>query len=245
MKMISPLPTVLQVALLICWGCSTSFATTYTTLTDGAWLDSTNVWSTDGKTACSCTPGEFFDGDSITINHTITFSANFVLDGATLMTVNAGAGLSATIQGQNAYDLTSNKATINVNGTLSVGKYESNVESEMTISGGGVVATTERVIIDGVLNIDNGVINMSDGNFTVGAGGTVKFTNGSKIGLDDGNLSNSGDITICPSCCLITKGSWKNFASGTINGSGSIVSTDGNITNEGFWDVNIAWCSAG
>jgi len=139
--------TLLQILLLICCY-STSFATTYTTLRDGAWGDETNVWSTNGTTACACTPGGAFEGDDIVINHDITFSINLVLDGGTLLTINSGGILSATVQGQNKYDLTSKTATIHIYGILSVGKYASNSGSKITIGGGAVLATTEGMAKD-------------------------------------------------------------------------------------------------
>ncbi|MBL4863219.1 MAG: T9SS type A sorting domain-containing protein [Crocinitomicaceae bacterium] len=229
--------TLLHVFVLTCC-CCTSLAITYTTLADGAWSDELTVWSTDGSTACECTPGEVFDGDDIIINHAITMDYLLLLDGGTSFTLSASGELAGT------FDLIVNTCMVNVYGNLSIAKFESNAESKITVNG-AVLTTTNRVSINGILTIDNGELNISSGNFKVGTTGTVNLINGSVINVAAGNVWNYGEISICSDCCITSGGNWKNFSSGKVNGSGSATSELGNMSNTGIWDVNITWCSAG
>ena len=134
--------------------CFSSFAETYTTMSNGHWGDELSVWSLDGENPCLCTPSNSFSGDTILINHDLSFSSDFIIYGLSLLTINSDATLSATASGGNKYDITTLSGSVIVYGIVSVGKFEVRQGTTLEIIGGKMFAE-ERLIVGGTMIVDN------------------------------------------------------------------------------------------
>ena len=212
-------------------------AALYSTLTNGTWNNTTNVWSLDGFTPCGCNPGPVTSGNDIRINHDVIMSYNITIDGGSSFTLNNSGSLTG---GSN---ISTMNANLNIYGAMSLGKFDMDGGGITNIYPGVVITLSNRLDIDkGIFTIDGAVIN--SGGMLVHSNGTLITLNASKITVVSGNLSNYGTIDICEDCCLASNGNWKNQSSGTVTGMGSAFS-GGNINNSGIWDINIVWCSNG
>jgi Secretion system C-terminal sorting domain len=217
-----------------------SFSATYTTIADGAWGNTTDVWSLDGISPCGCTPGNNSGGNDITVNHIISTTINLDITGGSTLTVTVSGELSG------ANRITINASTINIYGNVSISKLGFEAGSIGNVVG-AILSLSNRVTIDGsVLTIDGGLLYLSGGNLSeIQSTGTLNLINGSRVNLAAGNLRNDGTLFIDGDCCVSTSGNWVNEATGNVTGTGSAMTSAGNMTNNGTWDVNINWCSAG
>lgn len=89
---------------------------------------------------------------------------------------------------------------------------------------------------------------MLAGNFLIAEEGNFNTSNGAKLELFVGNITNFGDIFICADCCIETRGNWTNELTGTVLGSGSALTNIGNMKNfntPASFSSEINWCSAG
>jgi len=122
-------------------------ATTYTSLKSGTWSDVVDVWSTDGTTACSCTPGSGPNGDTMNINHNITIDVNLTLKGAASLNVASSVFLDGV-----GYDLTLiNSATMENDGQLDIDnmtlRNTSFLHNQMSINVGTNMITRNTVLL--------------------------------------------------------------------------------------------------
>lgn len=62
--------------VLFCTISTGLYSQTYTTINNGDWTDVTNVWSTNGTTACSCSPPFIINGNKIIIEDSINMDVD-------------------------------------------------------------------------------------------------------------------------------------------------------------------------
>jgi hypothetical protein len=219
---------------------SFSFAITFTTINDGDWNDNTNVWSINGISPCNCSPGANVSADTIIIQNNLSFSSNLVFDGGVYVWIKTGSCLVNPLLNINVR----NAEVVN-NGNLSVNELRlGNLSSLNCIS--SVVNVRSRLQIYGKFNSNFSNIYVSNGNIDIYSSGSFVLTNNSKIAFDQGNFNNSGIATIqSGSCIYLSIGNFKNYPGATLNGDGSLISDGGNITNDGTYDPNLAWCVSG
>lgn len=211
-------------------------AAVYTTLSNGDWDNMSNVWSLDGVHACGCQPGTTTNGNDIDVRHDVVMTSNLFVNNGSMFTVEETGSLIGP------HNLTVTGAKVNLYGTVSMAKFTINGTGVVNLIG-AVLTMSSRLIVEGVLNVDGGYVYMSNGNITISPAGTINTTNSGKVDAFNGNIENDGVVNICPSCCMTTRGNWKN--SGSVLGTGSATSTNGNMKNTGFWSENIVWCSVG
>lgn len=222
-----------------------SWATNYVTLSDGNWNNSA-IWSTDGGlTSCACIPPTTTGGNTITINHNVTLNAHLLVNAGSVFTVNSEGSLFGP-----TFNLETNGgANIQLNGPcefLKIVNGKTNGTSGSTIHMSALVLANARVdIYAGTVELDGGFLYSNTGNFNVHPNGTFNMSNGSKMELANGNISNAGNIDLGAGCCMTTTGNWTNEATGVIIGSGSATTTHGNMKNFNVWSVDITWCSVG
>ena len=222
-----------------------SLSAHYTTTGSGSWTDIT-IWSLDGgATNCFCVPPTSLSGDTITINHNITATANISADNSAQFNVSASVSLDALGRKLTVTD----GAEVNLAGECSFSRLTNGIAAG---TNGGTINIIGAVIhLNGQIEAHAGVINISGfmyqtvGNIDIGPNGTINFSTGGKFESFSGNITNEGTLNICSDCCMTTSGNWTNEASGTVTGDGSATSTGGNMRNFGTFSPLITWCSAG
>lgn len=227
---------VTGLALLFLFMASSLSAATYTTLASGDWNNTSNVWSLDGVTACGCEPGATSNGSHLVIRHDITTTGNlFLTAGSTLIIEPSG-----TLEG--AFNMNVSDGSFWAYGHSTFAKFVISTTGVANIEG-SLLTLSNRLILEGIMNINGGYLYMASGNVSIAETGELNSSNGGKLDAFGGNIDNEGVVDICPSCCMTTRGNWKN--SGTVLGSGSATTTQGNMSNLGFWSTDVVWCSVG
>lgn len=215
-------------------------ATTYTSLKDGAWSNATDVWSTDGITACSCTPPYILSGDTIVIKHNISLASNIEVKDGSYITIEPSKTLNAS-----SCEVSLINGDLISDGTTQIKKLTIDASSSVEINDASL-QIAYRVEVYGSLLINASVLQVDSGNVLIYSTGLFDLDNTSKLYFITGNFSNYGSTSICADCCLeISSGNIRNYASGSVTGSGSIISASGNIRNDNVWGMAIKWCSAG
>ncbi len=214
-----------------------SFSQTYSTLSDGAWNNTTTVWSTDGFTPCSCTPGATLTGVNVIINHNITMTANLTVDGGSTFNINP----TGTLTGGNNINVSN--ATMDFFGNASFNRFVLGTGADVDVHSGVIINLNNQLqVTGGVLTINAGRIYA--GSTTISNGASLIMTNGGRLDVVTGNFTNHGLVNIGNASCLSTNGNWRNMATGVVTGVGA-VNSGGNLQNNGTWDVNVSWCSNG
>ncbi len=216
-------------------------AATYTTMNAGDWNDVVSVWSLDGGvTPCGCTPGSPSAGNDIVVNHALTLSSNLIWNGGTTVLVNPGASLSGPVV-INLWN-----ASVDFFGDITISKWAQDFNTNVTMHPGTIMSLNNRfVMADGNFTLDGALIYMALGNFDISAPANFNALNASRVNIEAGNINNNGNVFIELGSCMTANGNWKNGATGTVSGGGSATTTVGNMQNNGTWDINILWCSAG
>lgn len=219
---------------------SFSFGITFTTINDGDWSNTSNVWSTNGTTACNCYPGVNTSADSIIIQNNLSFSENLTFEGGVFVYI------------KNSFCLINPLLNINIrnsqvlnNGILSANELRIGNQGTLNCVS-SVLNVTSRLLVYGDFNSNFSNIYVSNGNIDIYSSGSFILTNNSKIAFSQGNFNNSGTATIqSGSCIYLSIGNFKNYPGATLNGDGSLISDGGNITNDGIYDPSLAWCVSG
>lgn len=217
---------------------TTVYSTTYSTLHDGEWANTTSLWSTNGITPCGCSPGTTSSGDIIYVNHELEANMSVSLNGGAQLNI----GITGTLDGGVTFEL--NSCEMNILGDVNLKKLSVLTGATVNLTG-SLLSLSSRMDVYGTVNIDGGYLHITGGNLEVYPSGTFNTINTGKVDLVGGNIFNSGIFNICPNCCFTTTGNWKNESTGTVSGSGSATTTLGNMQNSGVWDTNVTWCSAG
>lgn len=206
----------------------------YTTLSDGNYYNTTNVWSTDGVTPCFCSPTDTNDlGDTLDITAQILLGSNVTFrNGAVLRIYTTGS-----LYGN--YQLVLDGSQVTNDGILSVG------------------SLTQRgpafFISNTTLNINPGDLIVEGGFFYLGAsshvGGSLEvWINALFIVLEngilvvDGNFTNHGISNFRSGACITVLG---DFTSDYVVYGDGHVGAQGNFTNYGDWVSTISWCAGG
>lgn len=109
-----------------------------------------------------------------------------------------------------------------------------------------VLNIQSRILCEGQFISTFSNIYIALGNIDVGTSGSFTIGTNTKIYFISGNFESFGNVSICNDCCLhLTAGNVQNNLGGTFNGSGSIITDNGNIKNTGSWDALLNWCAAG
>lgn len=209
----------------------------YTTMNNGNWSDVVNVWSTDGGASpCGCTPGSPSGFVWISVDHNIVMDVNLILGGGKF-TVSATGNLTG---GKNVNTW---NTVIDLIGNVSVGKWLQGTSVTTNLYPGSLFNAS------GQLSIGNGSFTMNgasvnSGKLDIAALGSLILTNSSKYTVVSGNATNNGLLHIGPLSCMASNGNWKNNASGTVAGSGSL-NSGGNLQNSGTFSMATAWCATG
>lgn len=231
------LTRIITVIIITFFSAQNSKAAVYTTMNNGPWSDVTNVWSTDGGvTPCGCTPGSPSGFTWITINHDITTDVNIVLGGGSF-TINA----TGTLIG--GHNITGWNTNVNIYGFASIGKWTQTTSLNTTMHPGAILFTSGAFkMIDGTFTMDGALVN--SGGLDIGGPAVMSLTNSSRFFVVSGNAVNDGLLNIGPASCMASNGNWKNNASGTVAGSGSL-NSGGNLQNSGTFGMAISWCATG
>ena len=208
----------------------------YYTINNGDWNNTTNVWSTNSATACSCSPSSSIDGFSVIIRHTITMTSDIHIRSGNSLTININSELSGS------YDITVQDGDLNSNGTIGVDKMQVKNNGRATFF--GPVNVTNNFIVEGVATI-NAVITLNNGNFENKVGAMVLVSPNSQINLLNGNVDNHGSIDFDSSCVEMDDGNFDNSNNALVTGIGYIKLLGGNITNNGSWSTGVDWCVSG
>ena len=236
----------LSILAFMLW--NASFSATYHTYTNGSWNDPT-IWSTDGgTTSCNCLPPTTTNGNDIYINHIVNMTSDVSITNGSYFYV-APAGQLAP-SGGSTYDISvrGNTTVLDAHGKVSINRLTNG--SSATNGGKINIFNTFEVkaqirLNSGMTNVDGGYLYMPSGNFRNEENSTFNLLNGAKLELFGGNIRNSGQFSICTECCAESSGNWTNFSSGSISGGGSLLTSLGNISNDGTFGTSLTWCSAG
>lgn len=159
--------------------------TTYTAINTGTYANTTNVWSTNGTTACGCTPGATLGNkDDIVINAGVTVTATATTN------IVSGNSNGITVNG-----------TLTINGSLTTGN-----SSTIDVNANGILNITSDLIVDqnsgtmtvqpnGQLNIGGDFQAKNGSTFVIEAAGTFDVTGDFDV-FQNSNATINGDVTI-------------------------------------------------
>ncbi len=84
--------STITTALVLFFLSFSASAQTYTTMTTGAWTNTTNVWSTNGGASpCGCTPGAAPGAITVNVAHPLTVTPNMSFIGTTMTVMATGS----------------------------------------------------------------------------------------------------------------------------------------------------------
>lgn len=210
----------------------------YTSIADGAWTNTTSVWSTDGATPCGCAPSPFLFNFDVVINHDIThtgFIRNFLTD---TLTIGVAGSLSGNIW------LIPSGPMIN-NGALAV-------DSIRITAPPGRLASFGVTDVVGTVRVEGGDLDvytsMTIGGDLIADNGNTFVYPSAYLAVDgDFNLTNGGSArNVASSSCIAITGNINVGTTSIVAGFGGI-SALGNINNAvaSNWDPNVLWCALG
>lgn len=249
--------TLLTLSLLMI--CQNLSATNYTTLKDGNWTD-TDVWSTDGSTACGCVP----DVTSYGTNHDVFITdsihytaASVILNQDNSITVQSGGKLYLTGNLNTSYSTgffqIDEGGEIDANNVLSRGGFSApdnvvngflNARGRVTIDGNrsfsagsnSVMTVADFINFENVASVVDGTVNAA----SVEIDQNISFTGTSPIFNITGEFTTNGG------------GPTVNFISPTLNiggdfdhNLGSITMSDPVIDIEGNLEIDRAIVTTG
>ena len=188
-------------------------ATTFYTLADGNWSNSTNVWSTDGATPCACTPNILIDTFDVRISHKITHFGTITLGNGRNLTLNPNGDL---IMSSGQFRLRTGGTLLN-NGSMTLRKMDTEPNSNFT-SNGPVTITNDIVDIRSIFNLNN-VFTIVSGDLIIAPTGVLNLGQISKMDLQSSDIYNSGAI-IFGICFLLQGIRWEFFYSSRLGDSG-------------------------
>jgi len=217
-----------------------TYSAVYTTINNGSWNNTTNVWSLNGVSSCNCSPNPSVSVDTIIIQNNITLTSDLTIDNNGLIRILTG-GILANI----SYKLTVLNGEIISNGALTVNELNLGTLGKATLFS-SFLNIQNKLIIDGTFTSDFSNTNVNLGNIKVNATGSFVLENNSKLYFITGNFTNYGLVSIESNCCLqLNAGNIQNEVGGSFLGAGSIISDSGNIKNFGTWSPSLKWCAAG
>lgn len=228
------------VALAISFISLNSYSITYTTLADGAWANTTSVWSTDGTTLCGCAPTRAVYVATVNIDHEITMSGTTSLQ-RTESELNIGP--NGALLGA-SYKFNVKVGNVTINGILETVRLDIFAPGTVILTD-GLIEVGGQSNVYGVMTVTNSVVRLGTGNFTVQTGGFATFQGGSYLITNTGNIYTDPGATLhLDDCCLLAQGNINN--DGTISGIGVVRSAVGNADNSlGVWSVTVDWCVPG
>lgn len=215
-------------------------AQTFTTINDGDWTNSTNVWSTDGLTPCGCSPSPDINGFDVVIRHDINMNVdiNFKSSSDSVI-VRSGGSLSNfnfLINVTTGFLYTESGSSVNIK-ELIVGP-----SGKCDFSGD--ILTQVKWSIDGTVNL-SAEARVIDENLEIKSGGTVNLLPGAELILENKDLLNDGTLNIDNACVSVEQGTIENKGGASVTGTGLIQTLVGDIINSGSWSTTVDWCAAG
>ncbi len=222
------------------------YAATYTTLANGSWSNTTNVWSTDGVSPCGCSPGTNVNNQTINILHNITFALNLRFGANTQVFIQQNRTLSSgpTIN-IDVFD-----SYWNIEGNVITGNlYTRSGGVNIFLNSGGSIQTSQSFEMQGGFVHVRSAYIRSSSSVSVSTTSTLRLSHGSKFEALN-SFNNYGILTVEPGSCVSSVGTFQNNAGAFVYGAGSIVSIAGNVRNElpnplTNFSAGISWCGAG
>jgi hypothetical protein len=206
----------------------------YTTLSDGNYYNTTNVWSTDGVTPCFCSPTDTnISGDTLDITAQILLGSNVTFQNGAVLHIYTTGSLYGN------YHLLLDGSQVTNDGILSIGS--------LTQRGPAFFSSNNT------LNVNPGDLTVEAGFFYLGTsshvGGSLEVQiNAFMVVLDngilvvDGNYTNHGISNFRSGACITVLG---DFASDYVVFGDGHIGAQGNFTNYGDWVSTISWCAGG
>jgi hypothetical protein len=216
-----------------------SFSAVYTTINNGNWNNTTNVWSLNGVSNCNCAPNPNINGDTVIIQNNINLTGHLNINNSLLKIMTGG------ILANSSFNITVFKGQLISNGTLTINELNIRTLGKAFLFS-SVLNINHQINIEGELisNFSNIYVNL--GNIEVSATGSFTLQNNSKLYFQTGNFNNFGFVSFENNCCLqLNAGNIQNELGGSFSGNGSVISDNGNIKNFGTWSPTIKWCAAG
>ncbi|PHR21927.1 MAG: hypothetical protein COA38_18600 [Fluviicola sp.] len=210
---------------------------TYSTLADGDWNNTTNVWSIDGVTLCSCSPSPNINGFDVVISHLVNMTDDLTIRSGNSISVSDGAEISNFLY------------TIEIeDGTLtSFGLVKAKKLIVLTSGTAMLLGLTEidlKFIIEGTVTFDSLVIALNT-NIEISNTGILNMEHGTRVNVLNGNIYNYGLIIFNMSCVELTNGSLDNRENSVVAGTGYVNAMNGDIENIGSWSPTVHWCASG
>lgn len=219
---------------------NSGYSQNYTTINDGDWTNTSNVWSTNGTTACGCSPSSTINGFNVTVNHDIIMDVDIYITGSTdTLLINSSGGLSEItklINVTNGYMRSEDSAVLNIKEFIVGVGAQADLLSDITVQ--------VKWAIDGTVNL-YAASTVIDENLEVKSTGTLNLHTGSSLVLENKDLLIDGTLTVNSACITVDVGNVENKGGATVSGFGLITAVVGNISNSGTWDVNTLWCAGG
>ncbi len=221
-------------------------AATYTTLKNGNWSNTTDVWSIDGVSPCGCSPGASVNDQTIKILHNITFTVNMRFGANTQVFIQQNRSLS----GGPTVNIDVFDSYWNIEGNLFVGNlYTRTAGADIFLNSGGSIQTSASFEMNGGNVHVRSAYLRSFSAAVVSSTSHLRLSHGSKFeGLN--SFNNYGILTVELGSCLSSVGTFQNNPASFVYGDGSIVSTSGNVRNDPSNPLSnfsnaISWCGGG
>lgn len=215
--------------------------TTYTSLANGNWNNSSTVWSTNGSSPCACTPGYLLLTDTVIINHDITLGDDLEADLNSHLLINNTGSLSSANFGIETF----NESSILSYGPLDCERID--VGPGCSGSFFQTIDCIDRFRIEGNAQVDTTVV-VSDGDIEVKETGILTLVVPYlAVSVPDGEFKNDGIIHFNNTCLYVLQGDFRNKETGSLTGTGYIEVQDGDIRGDplSFWSSNVNWCCSG
>lgn len=214
--------------------------TTYTSIAGGNWNNAASVWSTDGVTPCSCTPGYVLVNDTVVVNHDITLGNDLLIDADGNVLINATGSLT----GVTREIVAENGGTLVSFGPIDCKGIE--IEAGSNADFHHTIQCEEKLKIEGTAQIDSSV-HIIDGDLEVKETGVLTFVVPYiEVNVPSGEFKNDGTVNLNNTCVYILHGDFRNKDTGFLLGTGYIEVQDGDIRDGlGVWSTGIYWCCGG
>ncbi len=167
-----------------------AYAETYITLKDGKW-DSKEVWSTDGKSLCGCSPDLNNTSDVIQIQNSIDLNHTLFLGNASNLSIAKNGALFSNYSIMVAGGKLENDGRIELT-DLSVfenGQVDARNGSEL-------IANHRVTITSGKVQLTHSILTLTSGPIHVAQHGVLSLIQNSKVELEYGELNVDGKITV-------------------------------------------------
>jgi hypothetical protein len=196
--------------------------------------------STNGVTACNCSPSPDINGFDVVVRNSINMNADIkIINSTDSLIVKTGGSLinfSKLINVTNGFLYTETGGLLNIKELI--------VGSSGKCDFFGNIVTQVKWSVDGTVNLSSQA-RVIDENLEIKSTGTVNLFQGAELILDNKDLLNDGTLNVNSACVSVENGKIENKGGASVTGNGLLETLSGDIINSGSWSAAVDWCASG